>query len=321
MLVAVDETGYFRDQSGEKIGLVTLVTVTDSEWSKFSSFIKKIIPSGVAGVKGRNLTREQRIKVLKYLGKKTEIRYTTFLYDLSSGADQWVKWHRDETIRKLESSVERMKDKLFPSYKKDIELLRNQLRKLSLGDYAKFVMYTELLIAWQQYFLFDYFYTHIGNDNWKMHHVLDMQNEPQKFLRLVRSFMILTVNEQNPNYRIYTPAEWGKDHPFIIKHSMEGDINKQNGHIFYEDFRIGNEQTDTCLFLPDLVGYIIYTSILKRNQKEWLKSLKRIRQNRSYTITTKHKDGYYHITGFDRAKNPYQVNKIIKEHWKLMKNI
>ncbi len=321
MIVAVDETGSFKDPTGKSFGIVTLVTVTDTEWNKFSAFMGKLFPDGFVGVKGRKLTKEQREKILKYIGSKPEIKYTAFLYDLTGGSDKWVDYHKKETIRKAEAKIATMKDQLQPSYVKDIHLYLNQLKNYSVGDYAKFVMFTELFIDWQRFFQFDYVHTNIKNDSWRMHHIIDAQNQPNKFLRLVRSTMILTTSELNPNYGIFTPKEWSKNHPFIVYHSKDGDVQRQDGRKFYEDFRIGDEKVDPPLVLPDIVGHTIMTSILKRKEKSWLKYLRRLKPNRSFTITTKHKDSYYHITGFDKSKDPRDVNPIIKEHWIAMKNI
>lgn len=322
MIVAVDETGDFRDVKGEKFGIVTLVTITDNEWNKFSSFMTSIFPNGFVGIKGRSLTKEQRNRILKYIGKKPEIKYTAFLYDLSSGSDDWVNYHKNETIRRAEASIETMKTQLRPSYVKDIRLYLNQLKKYSVGDYAKFIMYTELFIEWQKFFQFDYVYTHIKNDSWRMHHILDTQNQPNKFVRLIQATMILTVSDLNPNYGIYTPQEWLKDHPFIKYHSYEDDINKHAARKFYEDFKIGDEKNEPSLFLPDFIGYTIYNSILNRQTKGQLMGLRRLQQNRSLTMTNskfRNPANYYIISGFDKAKDPKDVNPIVREHWRLMK--
>ncbi len=321
MIVAVDETGSFRDSTGKSFGIVTLVTVTDKEWSKFSDFMSSLFPDGFIGVKGKTLTTSQRKNVLKYIGSKPEIKYTAFLYDLSGGSDEWVDYHKKGTIEKAEARISEMGNKLHPKYLKDIRLYLNQLRSYSIGDYAKFVMFTELFTEWQRYFQFDYFYTHIANDSWRMHHIIDTQNKPNKFIRLVQATLKLTTSELNPNYGIYTPKEWGLDHPFIEYHSKDGDPQRHDASKFYEDFRIGDEKVDASLVLPDIIGHSIMFSILNRKEKAWLKCLKRLRQNRSFTITTKHKQGYYHITGFDKSKDPRDVNPTIKEHWILMKKI
>lgn len=315
MYVAVDETGYFKDKTGTEIGLVTLVSITDSEWQSFQTFAQKVIPEGIENTKGKLLTDDQRTKLMKYIGKKQEIKYTSYLYDLSGGSDQWVNFHRAETIKRAEKNITAMGKKLKPTYVSDIRLLLRQLNNLSVSDYSKFVMFTEIIIGWQQYFQFDYVFTHTSRDSWIMNITVDMQNQPQKFIRLIQSMLILTTNERNPNYGIYTPKEWGSDHPFIKRHTVDNDMHRHNAREFYKDFKIGNEKENPILFLPDLIGYVIYTSILRQKQKKWLKLLKRIKPNRSLTITTKHKSGFYHITGFDKSKNPRKVNPAIKSHW------
>lgn len=54
--IAVDETGDFKDPDNIKFGLVTLVTISDTEWIKFNSFMKGLYPDGYATVKGSNIT-------------------------------------------------------------------------------------------------------------------------------------------------------------------------------------------------------------------------------------------------------------------------
>jgi hypothetical protein len=73
MIVAVDETGSFRSKMGQDFGVITIVTITDKEWEKFSSFLTKLFPTGITNIKGRLLTKEQREKVLKYIGAKPEV--------------------------------------------------------------------------------------------------------------------------------------------------------------------------------------------------------------------------------------------------------
>lgn len=321
MFIAIDETGQFRDQTGKNIGIVTLVTITESEWLKFLAFANKTVPQGLNNSKGKTLTAFQRERVLKYIGSKPEIKYTAYLYDLSGGNDQWVEYHKSETIRKAEDKIKVMGNRLKPSYVKDLRLYLNQLGNYSVGDYAKFVMFTELFTEWQRFFQFDYVYTHIKNDSWHMHFIIDTQNQPNKFVKLVQATLKLTTSELNPNYGIYTPKEWIADHPFIEYHSKDGDTQRHDGQKFYEDFVIGNEQDNLQLFLPDIIGHTLLNSILRRKEKRWLMNLKRLKQNRSLTITNKFKnpDGYYHITGFDKSKDPKDVLPMVKEHYKLMR--
>lgn len=323
MLVAVDETGQFRDNTGKSVGIVTLVTVTENEWSKFLVFANGTIPQGLDNSKGKTLTDVERERVLKYIGSKPEIKYTAFLYDLSGGDDKWVEFHKNETIRKAEGKILIMGNQLKASYVKDLRLYLNQLRNYSIGDYAKFVMFTELFTEWQRFFQFDYVYTHTKNDSWRMHFIIDTQNQPNKFIRLVQATLKLTTSELNPNYGIYTPQEWIAGHPFIEYHSKDGDLQKHDGQKFYEDFVVGSEQDNLQLFLPDVIGYTILNSILKRKEKRWLMHLKRLKQNRSLTITNKFKDpdGYYHITGFDKSKDPKDILPMVKEHHRLMRNL
>lgn len=322
MFVAIDETGFFRDTSTGKIGIVTITTITDNAWGKFFSFLDSTFPSGWQDVKGNSISNLDRERVLKYIGSHQEIKYSSVVFDLSYGSDDAIKEHKRLQLEKLETSVEKIKDKLKKSYLKDIELLRNQIRNLSLGEYAKFIFITELFVEWARYFQFDYLYTPIKNDHWKLFHIVDMQVKPEKFKRIVRSFMKLTMNHLNPKAGVYTPAEWGKDHPFIKIYSYEGNPKLQDGNKFFENFKIGNEQEDPQLFLPDIIGNTIYLSITRRGDKKWLKFLKRLKPTRSVALTIVRRNaGYYKVSGFDKTKDPFEVNQEIKEHWKLMKEL
>jgi len=321
MIIAVDETGDFRRSSDQKFGIVSLVTITDSEWIKFSNFIHKHFPNGFENLKGKTLSNIEREKVLKYIGSKQEIRYSAFVYDLSGGKDESVEYHKSETINRAKEKLKILEKDLNPSYINDTLLYLNQLRSYSIGDYAKFTAFTELFINWQKYFLFDYVFTNIKNDSWNLKIVVDTQNQPNKFLRLVKNTLKLTTNELNPNYRIYTPKEWPPNHPFLNNNSETGNIHRQDGNKFYKNFIIGKEEEYPELFLPDFVGHTIQNSILKRNEKKWLKNLKRVKPNRSLSIKNKNSESYYKIIGFDRDKDSKDILLELKEHYNLMREI
>lgn len=283
--------------------------------------MKVVFPQGVSDLKGKKLKEQDLDKLLDYISRKSGIKYTAFLYDLSGGDDEWVNFHRNETVRKAKLTIEKMRDQLFPSYVKDIELYLNQLKKYSVGDYAKYVMYTEILLQWQQFFAFDYIFLSVKKDTWNMHHVLDTQNQPKKFIRLIQATMKLTANHLNPNYRIITPAEWPINHPYFKKYRYKGDINLHDANKFFEDFKIDDEQNNPVLLLPDAIGYVIYKSILNQHDEKWLHRLHKMKQNRSWALINKFKDpdGYYHITGFNRVKNPRDVLPLVKSHYVAMK--
>ncbi len=320
MFIVLDETGDFKDPKSKRFGLVTLVTITDSELRKFDSFMLSIFPKGYGEIKGRMLSESEREKVLKYISSKPEIKYTSLVYDISFGGDDSVKIHAEKSLTKLEAAIGGLKN-LSPKGKQQFELLRNQLRKYKIGDYAKFVIYTEVFIAWQQYFHFDYIYTHLKRDSWELHFILDSQNEPSKFQDLLKKMLGLTTNELNPNYSIYTPNEWDKSHPLVQRYSEKGDVNRINGKDFYQDLIVGDEKTYPSLFLPDVIGYTIYNSILNCHNVRGLKFLKRLRPNRSMTLTHGGKNGYYTVGGFGGVILAPDMNEILREHYTLMSKI
>lgn len=322
MIIAVDETGCFSESGTLKYGLVTLVTVTDKEWVKFSGFMDNLYPKGWSKIKGTNITFENRQKILKYIGKKQEIKYTCFLYDLTPGTDEWVKWHKNEQVKRIEKSITSVKKQSgHPNLIRELELIRNQIRNLSVSDYSKFIMIFELFVQWQRFFQFDYVYTYHKNDSWRMRHIIDTQNKPDKFKWLVKNMLSLTTSERNPNYGIYSPKEWLNGHPFNEIYGMKEDINKINAKLFYENFKIGNELQDLELLLPDLIGNTIHKSIQNRKIKQWLKLVKRLTSNRSLTITNKvtgNNHQYYLIRGFDKLRPKKAVNPILREHCLLL---
>jgi len=325
MIVAVDETGSFKEKGDIEYGLVTLVTITDSEWTKFSDFMAKLYPSGWNKVKGTHISLENRTKILKYIGRKQEIVYTTFLYDLTSGTDRWVNYHKNEEVKRINKTISDIKNNNgHQSLISELELLRNQLRNLAVSDYSKFIMIFELFVEWQKFFQFDYFYTSPKNDTWKMKHIVDTQNKPDKFKNLLKSLIMLTTNELNPYYRINSPKEWMASHPFNKIYGIPNRPEAFNGKLFYKDFKIGAEQDDLQLILPDLIGNTIHKSIKNRQSVMWLKLLKRLKPNRSLTITNKvsgNKYQYYLVRGFDRLRERKAVSPSIKEHSILMSKI
>ncbi len=325
MIVAVDETGSFNEGGSLEYGLVTLVTATDNEWKKFSSFMDGLYTNGWNDIKGTNITDENRQKILKYIGKKQEIKYTSFLYDLTPGTDAWVNWHKNEQVKRVEKAIASVKEKQgHPNLIRELELIRNQIRNQSVSDYSKFIMIFELFVQWQRFFQFDYVFTHPANDSWEIRHIVDTQNKPDKFRWLLKSMLSLTTSELNPDYGIYSPKEWSASHPFNKIYGVEGQIHRLNAKLFYKNFKIGNELQDLELLLPDLIGNSIHKSIKYSKDKSWLKLLKRLKSNRSLTITNKvygNNHQYYLIRGFDRLRSKKSVNPILKEHCLLMSKI
>ena len=65
MIIAVDETGSFRAGKDLTYGLISLVSITDSEWVKFSSFMDRLYPKGWKDVKGKLLPLDKREAIFK----------------------------------------------------------------------------------------------------------------------------------------------------------------------------------------------------------------------------------------------------------------
>lgn len=325
MIIAVDETGDFHEKGDIKYGLVTLVTITDSEWVKFSDFMNKLFPQGWGHIKGHNLGIEDRIKILRYIGKKQEIKYTTSLYDLTIGSNSWVENHQREEVKRMNNAIERARNANgHPSLIAELKLLRNKLGSLAVGDYAKFIMFFELYREWMKFFQFDFFYTYPKNDSWKMKHIVDTQNNPDKFKELLKNILMLTINELSPDYKVYSPEEWPSDHPFNKIYGIPDRPDGLDGRLFFSDFTIGDEHKDLPLFLPDVIGNTIHKSIKNRKNSFWLRLLKRLKSNRSLTLTNKESGSasrYYSVNGFNKSLNRKSVSPSIKEHYLLMKGV
>lgn len=318
MIIAVDETGSFRAGKDLSYGLTVLVTVTDSTWSDFVKYANSLFPDGWEDIKGNTIGEKEREQLIKFISKRDEFKYVAHLYDLGFGEDLVVKEHQNIQKAKF------LGHKVKPSMQRELQLLHNQLGNLSVSDYSKFILIFELFVEWQRFFQFDYVYTHPSRDSWILWHIVDTQNKPEKFKDLVKKMLILTTSNLNPSYGIYSPAEWKKNHPFNERHCVDGDVAKQSGRVFFENFEIGNEQSDPCLILPDLIGHTIHKSIANPKGKRWLKLLRRLKNNRSLTMTNK-KTGkpeqYYLVRGFDKNRGSENVAEEIKEHYRLMRDL
>lgn len=207
MQVGVDETGSFRGSNNSQFGLVTLVTVTDLEWQNFQDFINSNFHKAFGRIKGNNITPADREKIIKYISRRPEIKYTSIVFDLNFGNDKTIESHKIRQIVRIQDWIIANLSIANPSLISDLELLRNQIGNLSNSDYAKFFFITLLFMHWQRFFQFDYVYTHTSRDGWLMHHTVDLQNKPEKFKRLVKTTLALTANHLNPNYGINTPQE------------------------------------------------------------------------------------------------------------------
>ncbi|MEO6078145.1 MAG: hypothetical protein ABIP54_05140, partial [Candidatus Andersenbacteria bacterium] len=183
----------------------------------------------------------------------------------------------------------------------------------SISDYSKFIIFFELFMEWQRSFMFDYINMDQNKDTWDMHIVIDTQNKPDKFLRLLRSYLILTTSN-NPKFSINTPKELGTDHPYIAKHAYEGNPNLHDGKKFFSDLRIGNDKKEPSLLLPDLIGHVIQRSIRDHKNGLYLKDLYKLRKNRSIIQTINNPNAYFIIHGFDRTRGKKDIALLLKKH-------
>ncbi len=320
MIIGVDETGFFKGTNSEQFGLVTLVSVTDSEWNNFQEYVNQNFPKAFETTKGNNIAFADRVKIIKYIGRHPEIKYTTFIYQINTVDKGLVEEHQRRQAAKLQNWIFDHLSTAEPSLIDEINLLCNQINNLSESDYAKFSFITNAFIEWQQYFLFDYIYTHRTRDKWYMEHVIDTQNKPEKFRKLVVHTIQLTANGYNPGFSVKTPAEWDSTHPYLQNHAVDGDVTLQNGRIFFRNMKIGSEQTDPILFIPDLIGNTIFNSILHPNKSAWLRMLARLKQNRSLVMTQRGRDDYYYVvSGFNGARVRSDVSRTIKAHFHAMR--
>lgn len=327
MYIATDETGSFREGKDLEYGIVTLVTITDKEWGKLKGLLDQLYPEGWSHIKGTNIEDEKREKIIKFIGKKHEIKYTSILYDLTFGTDEWVDYHKAGQVGKIKEAVESLKAQNgHKSLIEEIELMARRLNGMSNADYSKFILIYDIYREWLQFYQFDFLYIHKNNDTWDLNHIIDKQSRAGNFKTVLDEMLVLTTNNLNPEFRTYSPEELkDKDHPFELKHAtlFEGR-SAIDGRKVFKNVKISNEQDDPVLFLPDLIGNTIHRSIKFRGEKKWLKMLKQIKSNRSIIMNNKFRQGknnYYLVRGFNPTLDRYQVNPIITEHWALMNGV
>jgi len=327
MYIAIDETGSFREGRDLEYGIVTLVTITDKEWGKLKSLLDKLYPQGWTDIKGKNIDYLNRKKLLKFIGSKHEIKYSSILFDLTAGSDEWVDFHRKGQVNKVNIAIAKLQSSNgHPDLIKEMRLIASRLSKLANADYSKFIFIYDLYYEWLCFYQFDFVYIHITNDSWELNHIIDNQSKAGNFKTLLNQMLILTTNHLNPTFRTFSPQEFkGKKHPFELKHAIIFDDKSAiDGHKVFKNMKISNEQNDSVLLLPDLIGNTIHRSIKYRHEIKWLKMLKRLQSTRSIVMNNrfrKGKNNYYLIRGFDKSKNKFEMNPIIREHYNLMKNL
>lgn len=323
MYIAIDETGSFREGRDLEYGIVTLVTITDKEWQKLKAYIDSIFPEGWNAIKGNTIDDIRREKILKYIGTKNEIKYSSILFDLTFANDEWVENQRSGQVEKVTIAIEDLEQNGgHPNLIKEMKLLRSRLSRLSNADFSKFILIYELYREWLRFYQFDWIYIHPGNDSWDLHHIIDNQSKAGNFKTLLDQMLMLTTNHLNKDFKAYSPKELKDDHPFERKHAtVFNEKSAIDGHKIFKNLKVSNEQDDPVLLLPDLIGHTIHKSIRHRYEPKWIKMLKRVKSNRSLTMNNKFregKDNYYLVRGFDRSKTKYDINTIINDHYSLM---
>lgn len=323
MHIGIDETGNFNKYPKNEIGVFTLVTITDKKYDEAVQRALSVYKRKGNFIKSKDIKPVERKKLLKYVSVNPEIKYTSLVVDLSYCTDATIKSHQEGQIEKLNKNLEIMsKDTNFmDSYVKDFTLLRNQIRKLSIPDYLKFYFTTELIAEWQQYFQFDYVYTPVDRDSWELQPVLDTQNKQEMFKRIVISMLSLAFNEQNPEYSVFTPKEWDKEHPMIRKYDVEGDRSRIDARKLFSNLTIGSEKEHPIILYADFIGNLLYKSLNNPNTDN-CKLVAKLRSNRSLTLTSKdRKFDFYKVGGFDKTKSTTEINKNIKANWDNIKKI
>jgi hypothetical protein len=321
MHIFTDESGHFVESENSEWGIIVMVSISDSALKDFEDFIIKLMPDDYHSFKASNLDFKIREKILKYIGSRHEIKYSAFVYDYKSTSMDAATKHRSGQIQKIEKTIDSaVNNKANPSMISEVKLIRNQLNKMSISDYIKTILVTESYKEWSRTFLFDFLYIDKLRDSWKLHHILDMQNKPERFVKVVYSLLYLTTNNLAGNkFRVHVPSELANDHPLITNYETSEGINMKEVMM---SRRCGDDKKDIGLKLPDIISNTLFKSICNRNEIKWLRALKRVKSNVSIT----HKRGrnqrvaYYTILSLmaDLSTGP---SDSIREHWDAMKAV
>ncbi|MDO8618623.1 MAG: hypothetical protein Q7R49_01615 [Candidatus Daviesbacteria bacterium] len=317
MNVFTDESGHFVESPNSEWGILVVCTITDKALGEFSTYYMNLLGENWPKAKASQLDFNTRRTLLKYIGRHPEIQYSAFIYDYKSTSGDSISSHKLGQVKKLEEAIERTRPiAKHQSLITSLELLRNQLRKLSSSDYLKVIMTFTYYKEWIQTFPFDYVYTNTSRDSWEMKHVFDMQNAPEKFVKLIYSLLYLTTNSlAGANFPLYFPTEWPKDHPYFQNyHTSEGtDMRK-----LLSNRRCGDDTKDIGLKLPDLISNTLLRSIQRQNEIQWIKILGYIKSSRSFLHKKGGRTGYYKTIAFPGGSDIHPSSKI-KRHWDLMK--
>lgn len=321
MNILIDETGAFEALKQGDFGIVTLVSVTDTEIIKLKKFLETLFPAEYTEVKANNISLEKREKLLKYIGRKQEIKYSAFLFDTNLANPTTIKEHQDKQVSRIKEWLIN-NPQAVKEVRREIQLLHNQIKNLKTADFLKFLMIHVAYRDWLEVFQFDFRHISIKNDTWNFKHIIDLQNKPQKFQYITKEFLHATSQQGINDFKIYCPKEWqGKNHPLEEKYRFKNEEGKFDAKTFFSDFKITTEQEESLLLIPDLIGNSIFKSINNQKDTRWLKILKRIKPNRSVSMTLKDSSIYYVIININLGKTTSDVSEKIKKHYRLMKTI
>jgi hypothetical protein len=326
MKILLDETGSFRDNSKDlEYGMVTAVIISDRDWEKLNKYLNGVFLNGWSDVKGTNITFEKRREVLKFIGRNNSIKYLTLINNLKLSNDTSVELFRKGQNKKIDQAIERV-HKVNGSQEliEDLRILKSRFAKLSIGEYVKLMSFYEVYKKLIPFLEVDLYEIPTSSDGWEIEHIIDSQNQPGKFLTVLRNHMALTLNHLHDDYFVIALEEMS-GHPFRQKYSgkvdgIEGFDNKK----FFKKIEISSEENRPELIIPDLIGNTIHKSIKNQNERKWLKALKLIKRNRSNALRNKRTgefEDYYHITGFDPTVDMNDLNKFFTSHWIKMKNL
>lgn len=313
MHVFTDESGQFVESPNSEWAILVVSTITDKTLDQFENFYKNLFGDKWSETKASQLDFPTREKLLRFIGSHSEIRYAAFVFDYKSTSEKAISQHKIGQIKKLEEAIEKTRPVAkHQSLIDDLELLRNQMRKMSASDYLKAIMTIECYRDWIQIFPFDYFYTNIKRDSWFLEHVFDMQSTPGKFVRIIYALLYLTTNSlAGANFPLYLPEEWPKTHPFFLNYDTpEGTDMKK----LLVNRRCGDDKQDIGLKIPDLIANTIFRSIERQGEIRWLKILKRIKSNRSYVHRKGGKPDYYKVITFRGDLTAHKPSDKIREH-------
>jgi len=133
MYIAIDETGSFKEGRDLEYGIITLVSISDSAWKMIQLYLDDIFPNGWQDVKGKNISISKRKLLLNFIGELKEIKYTSILYDLSLGTDEWVDYHKNGQTVKLDIAVKSLiENNGFQSMIDELETMKRRLLSMSI---------------------------------------------------------------------------------------------------------------------------------------------------------------------------------------------